>query len=92
MGRGSRQPDTIGLELDRMLDAGIRKKKFELLEEIRENFHFLQLTALAHGADRNVNDRLAHAILDARWHNIPVGPAVEKYAQLYIYPHRKRSS
>ncbi|OGZ16591.1 MAG: hypothetical protein A2494_04020 [Candidatus Lloydbacteria bacterium RIFOXYC12_FULL_46_25] len=91
MGRGSRQPDTIGLELDRMLEAGIRKKKFELFEELKTSFHFTKLTSLAHGANHSANDRLAHAILDARWNNMPVGPVVEKYAQTYIYPHRKKN-
>lgn len=91
MGRGSRQPDTIGLELDRMLDAGIRKKKFELFEELKKDFHFIRLTSLSQGANHAANDRLAHAILDARWNNMPVGPVVEKYAQMYIYPHRKKN-
>jgi|GEM_PF-5458531 len=91
MGRGRRQPDNVGLAIDHMLDASIRKKKFELLNEIKENFHFQELIQIAHGATREDNERLAHAILEARWNDMPVTPAIEKYAKLYIYPYRRRS-
>lgn len=92
MARGRREPDNIGLELDNRLDASIRKKKFELFQEVKEDFHFKQLIGLAHGANDQANDRLAHAIIDARWNGLSVMPVIEKYAQFYIYPHRKRRS
>lgn len=89
-GRGRRQPDNIGLELDRILDADVKKAKFKLLTEIKENFFFQQLTQLAHGVSRTDNECLARHILEARWNNMSVAPVVEKYAQLFIYPHRRR--
>lgn len=89
MKRGNRQPDNIGLMLDNMLDAGIRKKKFELLTDIKNDYHFRQLITSANGATQEDNDRLAHAILDTRWNNHHVGPVIEGYARKFIYPHRK---
>jgi len=91
MGRGQRKPDTIAIELDHVTDVLVRKKKFELLREIRSSFYFEELIRLAQGVDIATNDRLAHAIMDAKWQNMPVGPIIERYAQKYIYPHRKKN-
>lgn len=84
------QPNAIATEIDRILEEGVRKKKFELLKEIRESFPFRELILLAHGATITINDDLAQAILEARWKNMPVGPVIERYAQEYIYPHHKK--
>ena len=84
------RPSTIAIEIDHMLEESVRRKKFQLLKEIRASFQFRELILLAHGADIATNDNLAQAILDARWKSMPVGPVVERYAQTYIYPHIKK--
>ena len=91
MKRGRRQPDNIALILDNMLDARIRKKKFELLIDIKIDYHFRQLISSANGATREDTERLAHAILDARWNNLHIGPIIEKFAHKFIYPYRTRA-
>lgn len=87
--RGSRRADQIGLELDRILEASVRQKKIALMEEIRKHFHFQELIEATRGARNEDNERLAHALLEARWQNISVTSVVEEYARKFIYPYRK---
>lgn len=78
------------LELDRTLAASMRKKKFELVKEMLENYHFRQFIQLAQGADRIANEHLAQAIVEAGWNNVSATPVIKKYAEIYIDPQRKK--
>ena len=94
MGRGLRQPDIIGTQIEYFLYEVLdmrthaRRREVHILRDIKEHFLFQQLVQSAPEASKAHNEQLAHALLSARKNNITVLPLINTYAQRFIYPHR----
>ncbi len=88
--RGQRQPDTIAAQLEHDLLREIKKAKLDLLAKVREMNSYQELIRSSRGAKNADNERLAHALVEAKLNNQSAVPIVDAYAQQFIYPYRAK--
>ncbi len=95
MSRGLRQPDMIATQLEYFihhdLDVRDTRSREAILADITNHFFFLGLIQSAQGASAQENSDLASSLLDAALFGKRVIPIVDRYAQQFIYPHRRKN-
>lgn len=90
MSRGQRPSDRIAAQLDVLLNIEVDLLKHTLLASIKESQLFQELTGLASKATQEDNERLAHALLEAKLVCISSEHLIDMYARRFIYPPRTK--